>query len=928
MRRPGRLLPPLALLIAVAAPAAAAAPAASGTAAPAGSPAKPSAAAAALATTPATPVVAGTELLDPAPSLPHVASGHRPGPDVLYAAPPAAPQLENRDPRFHAAPLLVSGTEAYAAGEYLYSDYLYDDHGSQAKSVEPTDQTATDATNIPGPGSILSANALSYRVGSITYPTDPAYAANAADLVEFRAAVGPQDTVFRVTLDTLRRADTTIVALALDTDRNPATGTSTLPRDPGAPFPGTDAVLTTWGTGAEVSTFAADGHLLATTPVAVRADLEADQLTVTVPHAVLDPRGTVRATLATGLYDRATGGWLRPGSGATATTPGGAGPNDPNPSGIFNLGFRFDEPVLRQNTPPDEAQATALRAHAPTRFARDLDFDALAAGATRSTVPATGLQIRMFPSRQDLGGGADPASYPEFKGQLQPYAIYIPASGAASHPHPLLLSVHSNGQHYWQYDGTQILTRLGEAHDAVVLSPLGRGRDGWYVGSSEYDVFEAWADAARHVLLDPARTAVSGYSMGGYATYRLGGLYPDLFGKAFSVVGPPGKKIWVPPMPPSDGIQTLSNLWLENTRNLPFLNFAQTSDELVPVVGPVTQNVGNPALPTTSFEQLGYRYRFLLFAGGEHYTLAALGYDFPVAQDFLADTTVERDPAHVTFARVPGSDDPARGLVHDHAAWVSDVTMDDASAGPGAKGVIDARSEGFGVGDPPSAPEQTAGVMGLPYTEVGRTWGPAPRTPIANRATVTLVNLRGARLQLDRARLSAASALTLSVTSDRAAALTLAGALPADVTVTRDGAVIAATSSGDALVIPLAAGAHSYVVSPAAGASGGVGPSGARSGVTQPGKVAQPGKAARPAAHPGGARARHPAALPPTVQPSRTLAFTGAGATVPLVGLALVLLAAAAASSRRRRSPPNPRGPTLDKPGLGGQAPARAGRGA
>src|SRR5439155_25771330 len=49
-------------------------------------------------------------------SLPSVTSGARPGPDILYAPPPPAPQLENRNPRFTAPPLLVSGQEAYVLG--------------------------------------------------------------------------------------------------------------------------------------------------------------------------------------------------------------------------------------------------------------------------------------------------------------------------------------------------------------------------------------------------------------------------------------------------------------------------------------------------------------------------------------------------------------------------------------------------------------------------------------------------------------------------------------------------------------------------------------------------------------------------------------------------------------------------------------------
>jgi hypothetical protein len=753
----------------------------------------------------------GTAPLDAGPSLPAVTSGHRPGPDVLYAPAPRAPQLENHDPRFHAQPLLVSGAEAYVAGEYLYQDYLYDDHGSLAMPVDAVNQTAADPTTAAG----LSADALAYQVGSITYPTAPMYAGNAADLVEFRMVPGATSTAYRFTLDTLLRADSTILALALDTDRSSTTGTSTLPRDPGAPFPGTDASLTTWGTGGEVSTFAADGHLLRTTAVAVHTDLASRQVTVTVPHAVQNPTGQLRATLATGLYDKATGGWLRPHVGdATATSPGGAGLDDPSPSGIFNLGFRLNETVQHQNTPPDELQAVALQKHDPTAFARVIDVDALRAGVSRTTVTSTGLQIRMYPSRLHLGDGQQVA-FPQELGQLQPYAVHLPPSGATSHPHPLLLSIHSNGQHYWQYDGTGVMTELGDAHDTVVLSPLGRGHNGWYVDSSEVDVFEAWADVARHVRLDPNRTAISGYSMGGYATYRLGGLYPDLFGKAFSVVGPPGKKMWIPPMPPDDGIQTLSNLWLDSTRNLPFLNFAQVTDELVPVAGTVAQNIGNPALGIKGFDQLGYRFRFLLFSPGEHYTLAALGYHFPVAQAFLADTHVDRDPAHVTFAYVPGSDNRSYGLIHDHAYWVSGVTLASTAAGPGAKGLLDVRSHGFGVGDPVSTAEHTAGVQGLPYVESGRTWGPAPVEPVANAADITLTNLKAASLQLDRARLTGVAPLTLRTTSSTSARLALFGALPQGLRLTVDGRSLPVERRDGLVVLSVAGGSHVYVLSPA-----------------------------------------------------------------------------------------------------------------
>src|SRR5437588_6509712 len=122
----------------------------------------------------------------------------RPGPDVLYAPAVAAPQLENTG-IWRAAPILVSGASAYRDGEFLYQDYLYDDHG---------------ARGVPDPGDRLRAiSALSQPYGTLTYPTDPAYAGNAADLVELRVKPLADATAFRLTLNTM--TDPSLVAATI-----------------------------------------------------------------------------------------------------------------------------------------------------------------------------------------------------------------------------------------------------------------------------------------------------------------------------------------------------------------------------------------------------------------------------------------------------------------------------------------------------------------------------------------------------------------------------------------------------------------------------------------------------------------------------------------------------------------------------------------
>src|SRR3954454_17636290 len=63
--------------------------------------------------------------------------GPRPGPDILYAPAAVAPQLTNAAP-WKADPILVSGATAYRQGEFLYQDFLYDDHGAN-QAPDPAD---------------------------------------------------------------------------------------------------------------------------------------------------------------------------------------------------------------------------------------------------------------------------------------------------------------------------------------------------------------------------------------------------------------------------------------------------------------------------------------------------------------------------------------------------------------------------------------------------------------------------------------------------------------------------------------------------------------------------------------------------------------------------------------------------------------------
>lgn len=651
------------------------------------------------------------------------------GPAFFYTPEPKLPQLQNRDPRFRAPFSMVSGTERYLGGEYEYTDFIYDD----------------DAT---------------------TYPDNfKRYAGNAGDLFEFRISTrDSRGMAVRFTMNTLRVPDSTIMVVAFDSDRNAKTGSSTLPLDPGMPFPGTDQVLTTWGTGALWSRW--DGSRWISTRLPVHADTVANQVTVTVPNAVAHPVGKWRATLATGLYDRGDGGWKR-APNATNVAGHGIPAVGGEGSRIINLGFRFHQVPKGLPTQsskalgdgsPSTLQDNALTAKEPTRFAHVIDFDLLRKRGTRSNIPRRGMMYRVFPSRlrtvmvstdgtpskgdpHQLGEGKDTDSvHASFLGRLQPYAVYVPSHYKPGRAAPLTFALHGDGgQYYWIGGTTEYSAQLfGEDRNSIVLSPAGRGISGFYVGDLEYDLLEAWNDVAHHFTLDPKRSAVTGYSMGGYGTYRLALLYPHLFARAVPMAPAGCRGLWLITQCTTTE-DTVINHWLENARNLPIFHVADMLSELTFYPGQAQQAIGPATNGLQSLDALGYRYRFWSVAM-DH---LLMGTDHPQVGQFLGHHKIAPQPFHVTYARMPSSDLVRDGLIHNRAYWLSGIELRDASDQL-AKGVIDAVSLGFGKSDPASHQTITPGVTaaGWPYVEIRRTWDGPGKVPVQNRIRIHATNIK------------------------------------------------------------------------------------------------------------------------------------------------------------------------------------------
>jgi len=482
-----------------------------------------------------------------------------------------------------------------------------------------------------------------------------------------------------------------------------------------------------------------------------------------------------------GLWDPAAGGYLVPQVGpASSTRPGGGAASG---AALFNLAFRFDEPMPKINSPGvantivegsigeardatwwrERAQAEALASGDVSHFFASVDFGKLAARREdESRVPTSGPMDRILASHFSLGEGVDysvrcfPVDPPggckgTTRGQLQPYSLYVPHKPPPPRGWGITLVMHGLSANHNEFLDSHNASEFGErGRGSVVAGPYARGPDGSYRGYAEADVFEVWADVARHYPTDSGWAAPSGYSMGGIGTFRLAARWPDLFGRAFPIVGYP-----------SDSKDQLASL-----RNLPIMFWNAGQDELV---GLELSEPGRIAV-----QRAGLRYDQWLFNPAGHITLGNND-EYGPAASFLGEHRANESPPHVTFVVDPSEDDRAAGLVADHAYWLSGLHVRG-----GGTGTIDAVSHGFGVGDPSvrplaaSAATLNGGSHGpLPYVSRRQGWGRAPRTRKADRLDVHASGVATATVDVRRAHVDCG--VDVHLTSDGPLRLRLRG---------------------------------------------------------------------------------------------------------------------------------------------------------
>ncbi|MBW3662918.1 MAG: prolyl oligopeptidase family serine peptidase [Actinobacteria bacterium] len=708
----------------------------------------------------------------------------------------------------------IAGTSHYDHGELIHTDYLWDAYGADAgEDIERWNQFAGTFYEERRAERIDDTlRTLEMQLG-VPYPigADEEYGNTNRDLAvgdlrELRVGADADTVHLLIRTTNMSEVDDLGVLLLADTGEggSPADSALGLPEDHRF-----DQVLLV-GTG--VSELA-DGVVVAADATGWNNALE-----IAVPADLVSDGHTLDLSVVTGQVGE----------------DGGFTPH--------NIAFRHAEPIDIYN---DRLQAFALHGGAPDGSHVDgfssgpIALEDLRTGRTQSARPGAGYHERQFPS-------GDKISTERSKdGRWQPYGLYIPNDFDPEVATPATFWLHYRGGK--AHSGATITPRIIHEHARedqwtngilkdqgnVVITPHGRGTSYWYVSRSHQDFFEVFEDV--HALvpnIDSQRRYLAGYSMGGYGTYLLGLLYPDLFAAGHSVSGAVTQGAWTG-LPDGEHCETFSNgsegicyieansgdaaaqlnyRILENARHYPLHIDHGTNDELVPVTG--VQRMA------ARLVELGYRVEMQTFLGYEHFSQALFD-EWADGAAYLQRFTAPQNPRHVTYKIVPALvralntvrwDGEPFDFDPDGAYWVDDIEVRDPDPDDFSNyGMVDAVSESRPddhLATPAAPVSATSAGHSSPFVRYGLDWL-ATEAATANAMNATLINVGEVSFDVTRAGLDFAEPITVTITTDGPSTVWLVGA-GADLEGFEDGEVLEdgalrAVVHGDDIVLEIAA---------------------------------------------------------------------------------------------------------------------------
>ena len=111
----------------------------------------------------------------------------------------------------------------------------------------------------------------------------------------------------------------------------------------------------------------------------------------------------------------------------------------------------------------------------------------------------------------------------------------MPTEYSAQRPAPLVIFLHGRAQPESHLLAPQFIQELAERTGTIIVAPYGRGS--YDFSGSESDVYDALDAANRAFAIDPRKRYLAGYSMGGFAVFRLAPIVPSDWSAVMSIAG-------------------------------------------------------------------------------------------------------------------------------------------------------------------------------------------------------------------------------------------------------------------------------------------------------------------------------------------------------------------------------------------------------
>jgi predicted esterase len=191
----------------------------------------------------------------------------------------------------------------------------------------------------------------------------------------------------------------------------------------------------------------------------------------------------------------------------------------------------------RQTGPDTGAPEARSQKHADyiASFGITMDF---ASELKRASALAADLKVGRDPVA-GLKGDVHLAYRSDLDGMLQPYRIYVPSTYDKNKKYPLVMFLHGANCDEDTFMNAEILQPAAEDRGYIIASINGRGPFSSYRrdNGAEKDLFDVMALMQKYYNIDSDHIFLTGHSMGGMGTWRVGLDFRDRFAALAPMAG-------------------------------------------------------------------------------------------------------------------------------------------------------------------------------------------------------------------------------------------------------------------------------------------------------------------------------------------------------------------------------------------------------